>query len=325
MAKTALIAGITGQDGYYLTRLLLERGYCVAGLIPPQRRASLAKLDDLAERVRVCAVELTDSAGLLQVVEDLQPEEIYNLAAPSFVPNSWDDPLGTLDLVTGTATRLLAAVRQVGIPTRFYQASSSEMFGTVDRSPQDETTPFRPKNPYAAAKLHAHWTMVHHRERYGLFACSGILFNHESPRRPPSFVTRKVSLAAAAIKLGLRDRLEMGSLDAKRDWGYAGDYVDAMWRMLQADEPDDYAIGTGRLHTVRELVAAAFDYVGLDWQQYVEVNPKFLRADEHFQLVADPSKAKQQLGWQPQVSFEELLARMVKTDLERLQAGTVTL
>ena len=323
MAKTALIAGITGQDGYYLTRLLLERGYSVAGLIPPQRSASVAKLDELAERVQVCAVELTDATGLLRVVEDLQPDEIYNLAAPSFVPESWNDPLGTLDLVTGTATRLLAAVRQVGIPTRFYQASSSEMFGEVDCSPQDETTPFRPKNPYAAAKVHAHWTMVHHRQRYGLFACSGILFNHESPRRPPAFVTRKVSLAAATIKLGLGDRLEMGNLEAKRDWGYAGDHVEAMWRMLQADEPEDYVIGTGQLHTVRQLVATAFDCVGLDWQQYVEVNPKFLRPDEHFQLVANPAKAQQQLGWQPQVSFEDLLAQMVAADLEGLQQGTI--
>ncbi len=323
MAKTALIAGITGQDGYYLTRLLLERGYSVAGLIPPQRSASVAKLDELAERVQVCAVELTDATGLLRVVEDLQPDEIYNLAAPSFVPESWNDPLGTLDLVTGTATRLLAAVRQVGIPTRFYQASSSEMFGEVDCSPQDETTPFRPKNPYAAAKVHAHWTMVHHRQRYGLFACSGILFNHESPRRPPAFVTRKVSLAAAAIKLGLGDRLEMGNLEAKRDWGYAGDHVEAMWRMLQADEPEDYVIGTGQLHTVRQLVATAFDCVGLDWQQYVEVNPKFLRPDEHFQLVANPAKAQQQLGWRPQVSFEDLLAQMVAADLEGLQQGTI--
>jgi len=324
MAKTALIAGITGQDGYYLTHLLLERGYCVAGLIPPQRRASLAKLDELAERVRVCEVELTDAAGLLRVVSELQPDEIYNLAAPSFVPESWNDPLGTLDLVTGTATRLLTAVRQVGLPARFYQASSSEMFGAVDCSPQDETTPFRPKNPYAAAKLHAHWTMVHHRERYNLFACSGILFNHESPRRPPSFVTRKVSLAAASIALGLSDRLEMGSLDAKRDWGYAGDHVEAMWRMLQAEQPEDYVIGTGCLHTVRELVATAFDCVGLDWQRYVEINPQFLRPDEHFQLVANPAKAQQQLGWQPQVSFADLIARMVEADLQRLQQGTLS-
>lgn len=319
MAKTALIAGITGQDGYYLSRLLLEKGYQVAGLIPPQRCKSIEKLGEIAEQIKVCNVELTDAPGLLSVVEQLQPDEIYNLAAPSFVPDSWNDPLGTLDLVTGTATRLLAGVRQVGIPTRFYQASSSEMFGEVNCSPQDENTPFRPKNPYAAAKVHAHWTMVHHRQRYNLFACSGILFNHESPRRPPSFVTRKVTLAAASIKLGLGEGLEIGNLDAKRDWGYAGDYVEAMWRMLQAEEPEDYAIGTGCLHSVRELVATAFACVDLDWEKYVAVNPKFFRPDEHFKLVADPSKAKQNLGWEPQVSFETLIEKMVLKDLERLQ------
>ena len=321
MAKTALITGITGQDGYYLSHLLLEKGYQVVGLVPSQRQNSVAKLGSLASRVKIYAVELTDNQALQEVVKQQHPDEIYNLAAPSFVPDSWNDPLGTLDLVTGTATRLLAAVRQVGLETRFYQASSSEMFGEVDRSPQDERTPFRPKNPYAAAKLHAHWTMVHHRQHYGMFACSGILFNHESPRRPPSFVTRKVSLAAASIKLGLSEALEMGSLDAKRDWGYAGDHVEAMWRMLQADEPEEYVIGTGQLHSVRELVEAAFGCVGLDWQRYVCVNPKFFRADEHFHLVANPGKAKSQLGWEPQVSFEQLIEKMVLNDLERLQTG----
>ncbi|MGK7904971.1 MAG: GDP-mannose 4,6-dehydratase [Hormoscilla sp.] len=321
MTKTALIAGITGQDGYYLSELLLSKGYRVLGLVPPERQSSVVKLGALANQVEIYAVDLTDSGALKEVVEQRHPAEIYNLAAPSFVPDSWNDPLGTLDLVTGTATRLLAAVREVGLDTRFYQASSSEMFGEVDRSPQDENTPFRPKNPYAAAKLHAHWTMVHHRQRYGLFACSGILYNHESPRRPPSFVTRKVSMAAASIKLGLSEVLEMGSLDAKRDWGYAGDHVEAMWRMLQADVPEEYVIGTGKLHTVRELVAAAFDCVGLDWQRYVVVNPKFLRKDEHFQLVADPGKAKGQLGWEPQVSFEQLVEKMVLHDLECLQTN----
>ncbi len=325
MDKTALITGITGQDGYYLSRLLLERGYRVVGLLPPHRNTSLDKLGPIANQIKVCSVALTDAAGLLNVVEQLRPQEIYNLAAPSFVPDSWNDPLGTLDLITGTATRLLTAVRQVGLDTRFYQASSSEMFGEVDRSPQDEETPFRPKNPYAAAKLHAHWTMVHHRQRYGLYACSGILYNHESSRRPPSFVTRKVCLAAASIKLGLRDTLEMGNLEAKRDWGYAGDHVEAMWRMLQASEPEDYVIGTGQLHSVRELVTAAFDCVGLDWTRYVVVDPKFLRSDEHFQLVANPTKAKTNLGWEPQVSFETLIEKMVFKDLERLQSGSVML
>ncbi|MEO1742249.1 MAG: GDP-mannose 4,6-dehydratase, partial [Cyanobacteria bacterium J06629_9] len=287
------------------------------------RQASLAKLDELADKIEVYSVDLTQSADLLTAVEQLQPSEIYNLAAPSFVPASWEDPLGTLDLITGTATRLLAAVRQVGLDTRFYQASSSEIFGNVQSSPQSETTPFRPKNPYGAAKLHAHWSMTHHRERYGLFACSGILYNHESPRRPPRFVTRKVTLAAASIKLGLKQGLRMGSLEAKRDWGYAGDHVEAMWRMLQAETPDDYVIGTGILHSVEDLVRLAFACVDLDWTQYVESDPNLFRPDEHFQLVACPDKANQNLGWQPAISFEGLVEKMVVRDLERLKAGTV--
>ncbi|WP_080809205.1 GDP-mannose 4,6-dehydratase [Halomicronema hongdechloris] len=323
MTSTALITGITGQDGYYLSRLLLDKGYRVVGLVPPDRQESVTKLDDLADRVDIYSVDLTDSQALRLAVEQLLPTEVYNLAAPSFVPDSWADPLGTLDLITGTATRLLDAIRAVKLRTRFYQASSSEIFGDVQSAPQSEQTPFRPKNPYGAAKLHAHWTMVHHREHYGLYACSGILYNHESPRRPPQFVTRKISLAAASIKLGLTDRLVMGNLDAKRDWGFAGDYVQAMWQMLQMKAPDDYVIGTGCLHTVRDLVAAAFAAVDLDWTGYVEVDPTLIRADEHFQLVANPTKAKQKLQWTPQVSFEELIEHMVRQDLERLQAGTV--
>ncbi len=323
MRKTALITGVTGQDGYYLSHLLLEKGYHVVGLVPPDRQQNVAKLGAIAAQIEIYPVNLTDSNALIQMVEQKHPDEIYNLAAPSFVPESWNDPLGTLDLVTGTATRLLDAVRKANLPTRFYQASSSEMFGDVRCSPQDEETAFRPKNPYAAAKVHAHWTMVHHRQRYGLFACSGILYNHESPRRPPNFVTRKVALAAASIKLGLRNQLEMGSLEAKRDWGYAGDHVEAMWRMLQAEEPEEYVIGTGKLHSVQELVATAFACVDLPWEEYVIVNPKFLRQDEHFQLVANPIKAKTKLGWTPQVSFEQLIEKMVIKDLERLQSGAI--
>ena len=323
MAPTALITGITGQDGYYLSRLLLDKGYRVVGLVPPSRQSSVTKLGELANRIEIYFVDLTDSHGLSVAVEQMQPDEVYNLAAPSFVPQSWGDPLGTLDLVTGTATRLLTAIRQIGLKTRFYQASSSELFGYVEASPQSELTPFRPKNPYGAAKLHAHWTMVHQREHYGLFACSGILYNHESPRRPPQFVTRKVSLAAASIKLGLSDRLYMGNLDAKRDWGFAGDYVDAMWRMLQADAPEDYVIGSGKLHSVRDLVSIAFESVNLDWPQYVDVDPNLLRVDEHFQLMANPEKARQKLSWQPQISFERLIEIMVQTDLERLKTGSV--
>lgn len=323
MTKTALITGITGQDGYYLSCLLLERGYRVVGLVPPARLGSVAKLGEVADQVEIYPVDLTSADGLLQVVYSLQPAEIYNLAAPSFVPASWDDPLGTLDLITGTATRLLKATRQMGLNTRFYQASSSEIFGEVRACPQTAETAFRPTNPYGAAKLHAHWTMVHHRERYGLFACSGILFNHESPRRPPQFVTRKITLAAAAIKLGKRDRLSIGNLDAKRDWGFAGDHVEAMWRMLQAETAQDYVIGTGILHTVRDLVATAFGCVGLDWEKYVEQDPLLVREDEHFQLVANPAKAKANLAWEPQVSFEQLIATMVRADLQRIEAGSV--
>ncbi|MGC1306746.1 MAG: GDP-mannose 4,6-dehydratase [Phormidesmis sp.] len=323
MTETALITGITGQDGYYLSQLLLEKGYRVVGLVPPARQSSVAKLEELAQQVEIYSVELTDPQALCQAVEQLQPTEIYNLAAPSFVPDSWKDPLGTLDLITGTATRLLSATRQLGLSTRFYQASSSEIFGEVRSAPQTADTPFRPKNPYGAAKLHAHWTMVHHRERYGLFACSGILYNHESPRRPPQFVTRKISLAVASIKLGLRSSLSIGNLEAKRDWGFAGDHVEAMWRMLQADTAEDYVIGTGVLHTVRNLVETAFSCVDLDWQKYVETDPDLIREDEHFQLVADPSKARRNLGWEPQVSFEKLVETMVMADLQRLEAGSI--
>ncbi|MEM9087841.1 MAG: GDP-mannose 4,6-dehydratase [Cyanobacteria bacterium P01_F01_bin.53] len=323
MTQTALITGITGQDGYYLSQLLLKKGYRVVGLVPPSRQSSVTKLGELAEQVEIYSVALTSAEALTQAVEQLQPTEIYNLAAPSFVPKSWEDPLGTLDLVTGTATRLLSATRELGLPTRFYQASSSEIFGDVQSAPQTAETPFRPKNPYGAAKLHAHWTMVHHRDRYGLFACSGILYNHESPRRPPQFVTRKISLAAASIKLGLRSKLSMGNLQAKRDWGFAGDHVEAMWRMLQADKAEDYVIGTGILHTVEELVTAAFGCVDLDWQDYVETDPNLIREDEHFQLVANPIKAKKNLNWEPQVSFEQLIETMVQADLQRIQAGTI--
>ncbi len=320
MGKTALITGITGQDGYYLSQWLLSQGYRVVGVVPEQRRSHLNKLGDLVEQLEFFPVALTDPAGLMAVVEEVQPQEIYNLAAPSFIPDSWQDPLGTLDLVTGTATRLLDAVRKTGLDSRFYQASSSEMFGDVTTAPQDEGTPFRPKNPYAAAKAHAHWTMVHHRQRYNLFACSGILYNHESPRRPPNFVVRKVTHGVAAIKLGLSDRLLIGNLSAKRDWGYAQDYVQAMWRMLQTDQPEDYVIGTGQLHSVQELVETAFALVDLDWQKYTEVVPDLIRSDDHFQLVANPQKAKTQLGWQPQVSFTQLIENMVKADLALLQA-----
>lgn len=323
MTKTALITGVTGQDGYYLSRFLLQKGYRVVGLVLPQRQSSLAKLGSLVKKLEIYAIDMNDTTVLSGLLAQVKPQEIYNLAAPSFVPDSWDEPLETLDLVSGTATRLLVAIRQAGLATRFYQASSSEMFGQVDSSPQDENTPFRPMNPYAAAKLHAHWTTVHYRQHYNFFACSGILYNHESPRRSPQFVTRKVCLAAAAIKLGISDRLELVNLDAKHDWGYAGDYVEAMWRMLQQDRPEDYVIGTGKLHSVKELVVTAFESVGLDWTRYVVVNPNLARPNEHSLLVANSTKAKQKLHWQPQVNFDQLLEKMVLKDLERLQNGTI--
>jgi GDPmannose 4,6-dehydratase len=323
MSKTALITGVTGQDGYYLSRFLLQKGYRVVGLVLPQRQSNLAKLGSLVNKLEIYAVDMTDTTVLSGLLEQVKPEEIYNLAAPSFVPDSWNNPLYTLDLVAGTATRMLMAIRQAGLETRFYQASSSEMFGQGSRSPQDEKTPFRPMNPYATGKLHAYWSTVHHRQQYNWFACSGILYNHESPRRPPQFVTRKVCLAAAAIKLGISDRLEIGNLEATRDWGYAGDYVEAMWLMLQQTQPEDYVIGTGKLHSIKELIATAFESVELDWTRYVVVNPTLIRPDENFQLVANSTKAKQKLQWQPQLSFEKLLEKMVLKDLERLQNGTI--
>lgn len=323
MTKTALITGVTGQDGYYLSRFLLQKGYRVLGLILPQRQSNLAKLGSLVNKLEIYAIDMTDTTVLAGLLAQVKPQEIYNLAAPSFIPDSWHDYLETSDLVARITTQLLMAIRQAGLTTRFYQASSSEMFGQVDRSPQDENTPFQPMNPYAAAKLHAHWTTVHHRQHYNGFACSGILYNHESPRRPTQYVTRKVCLAAAAIKLGISDRLELGNLEAKRDWGYAGDYVEAMWLMLQQNEPEDYVIGTGKLHSVKELVATAFECVGLDWTRYVVVNPNLIRPDEHYQLAANFTKAKQKLHWQPQVNFEQLLEKMVLKDLERLQNGTI--
>lgn len=323
MKKTAVITGVTGQDGFYLSQFLLRKGYKVAGLLPLNRQHNLNKLGSLVERIQICTINLQNPDDLLGVIDTLRPTEIYNLAAPSFVPASWDDPLGTLDLVTGTATRLLKSVRDLKLASRFYQASSSEMFGNVTESPQDENTPFRPRNPYGAAKLHAHWSMSHHRERYDLFACSGILYNHESPLRPPQFVTRKVTLAAASIKLGFSDYLKVGNLDAKRDWGFAGDYVDAMWRMLQSDSPEDYVIGTGQLRTVRELVSLAFGAVDLDWEKYVVVEESLFRPDEHFQLAANTHKAKVNLNWTPQVTFNQMIETMVLTDLKRLKNGEI--
>ena len=316
MSRRALITGITGQDGSYLAELLLEKGYEVHGTV---RRSSVEKFEriqHIRERVSLHQMDLLDQLSIITVLEDVEPHECYNLAAQSFVPTSWNQPLLTGEFTALGVTRMLEGVRTVNPDIRFYQASSSEMFGKVRESPQNERTPFYPRSPYGVAKVYGHFITVNYRESYDLFAVSGILFNHESPRRGLEFVTRKVTDGAARIKLGLASTLSLGNLDAGRDWGYAGDYVDAMWRMLQRDEPTDYVIGTGTVHTVRELVERAFDHVGLDWQAHVLQDPAFHRPAEVEHLLADASKARDELDWEPRVSFDELVRMMVDSDLE---------
>ncbi len=316
--KTALITGITGQDGSYLAELLLTKGYRVVGMV---RRSSLEKferIDHLRDKIEICQADLLDQLSIIRVVEQIGPDEIYNLAAQSFVPTSWDQPVLTAEFTAVGVTRMLEAIHQLNRKIRFYQASSSEMFGKVRDVPQTEMTPFYPRSPYGVAKVYGHYITVNYRESYGIFAASGILFNHESPRRGLEFVTRKVSDAVARIKLGMQKELRIGNLDAKRDWGFAGDYVDAMWRMLQQSEPDDYVIATGETHSVRELLEVAFAHVGLDWQKYAVVDPRFVRPAEVDLLIGDASKARDKLGWQTQVSFRELVSMMVDHDLKRL-------
>tara|TARA_Y100000588_G_scaffold382798_1_gene471015 strand:- start:501 stop:1526 length:1026 start_codon:yes stop_codon:yes gene_type:complete len=320
VASNAFITGITGQDGSYLSEFLLEKGYHVHGLV---RRASTDNLQRIRhlldhERLTLHHGDLTDGGGLTRLVAELKPDEVYNLAAQSHVKISFDTPDYTTDVTAVGAVRLLEAIRSAGVKTRYYQASSSEMFGKVRETPQVETTPFYPRSPYACAKLFAHWITINFREAYGQFGCSGILFNHESPRRGETFVTRKVSMAVARIKLGLQDKLALGNLDAKRDWGYAKEYVEAMWLMLQQDEPDDFVIATGETHTVRELAQVAFDHVGLDWEQYTEVDPTYYRPAEVDMLLGDPGKAKRVLGWEPATKFEGLVRLMVDEDLKLL-------
>lgn len=314
----ALITGITGQDGSYLAEFLLAKGYEVVGVVRRTSHHSYERIDHLIPRVRIVAADLLDQHSLTMALQDVQPDEVYNLAAQSFVPTSFTQPVLTGEFTALGVTRILEAIRLACPSTRFYQASSSEMFGKVVETPQDEDTPFYPRSPYGVAKLYGHWITVNYRESYGLYAVSGILFNHESPRRGMEFVTRKVSDAAARIKLGLATELRMGNLEARRDWGYAGDYVDAMWRMLQADKPQDYVIGTGETHSVGDLVRIAFEHVGLDWERYVVVDPQFYRPAEVDLLLADPGKARKELGWSPSVSFEELVKMMVDADLARL-------
>jgi GDPmannose 4,6-dehydratase len=314
----ALITGVTGQDGSYLAELLLSKGYEVVGVVRRTSHHSYERIEHLLDRIEVVAADLLDQHSLTVVLQDTQPDEVYNLAAQSYVPTSWTQPVLTGEFTALGVTRILEAIRLVHPAARFYQASSSEMFGRVTETPQREATSFYPRSPYGVAKVYGHWITVNYRESYNLYAVSGILFNHESPRRGIEFVTRKVTDAVARIKLGRARELRLGNLDARRDWGFAGDYVDAMWRMLQQPNPRDYVIGTGQAHSVRELVEAAFGHVGLNWQDYVVTDPKFMRPAEVDLLLADPSKARKELGWSPKVGFRELVAMMVDADLERL-------
>ena len=321
--KTALITGITGQDGSYLAELLLEKGYDVYGMV---RRSSVEKYDrieHIKDKIELIQGDLLDELSLMTVLKKVKPTELYNLAAMSFVPTSWEQPVLTAEFTGVGVVKVLEAIRNVDPSIRFYQASSSEMFGKVREVPQSELTPFYPRSPYGVAKVYGHYITVNYRESYNLFACSGILFNHESPRRGYEFVTRKVTNAVAKIKHGLQDKLFMGNLDSKRDWGFSGDYVEAMWLMLQQPKPDDYVIATGETHTVRELVEVAFSHVGLNWEDYVEIDPKFIRPAEVDLLIGDPSKAKKVLGWKPKVNFEGLVKMMVDSDMAIWDKATI--
>ena len=319
MSRTALITGITGQDGSYLAEFLLQKGYAVHGMV---RRASTENFERIAHlrgKVALHQADLLDELSLIELMQKVRPDEIYNLAAMSFVPTSWTQPILTSEFTAIGVVRVLEAMRRVCPAARFYQASSSEMFGHVRETPQTERTPFYPRSPYGVAKTFGHYITVNYRESYNLFAVSGILFNHESPRRGMEFVTRKVSDGVARIKLGLQQTLSMGNLDAKRDWGFAGDYVRAMWMMLQAEQPDDYVIATGATHTVRELCEVAFSHVGLDWQAHVQTDPQFIRPAEVELLLGDADKARRVLGWKPSVDFAALVKMMVDADLARVR------
>jgi GDPmannose 4,6-dehydratase len=317
--KTALITGITGQDGSYLADFLLEQGYKVVGMVRRSSTVNFGRIEQIQDRITLAHGDLLDQTSLIDLVREHQPDEIYNLAAQSFVPVSWKQPVLTGEFTALGVTRVLEAMRAVAPQARFYQASSSEMFGKVREVPQNEKTPFYPRSPYGVAKVYGHWITVNYRESYDLFACSGILFNHESPRRGLEFVTRKVSHGVAQIKLGLAHELRLGNLESRRDWGYAGDYVKAMWLMLQQDQPDDYVVGTGETHSVRELCEVAFGCLDLDWEDYVISDPEFYRPAEVDLLVSDPAKARHALGWEPDVSFEELIQMMVEADLAHLK------
>ncbi len=319
MTKTALVTGITGQDGSYLAEFLLHQGYEVVGMVRRSSTVNFGRMEHIQDRITLAHGDLLDQTSLIDIMNQHRPDEIYNLAAQSFVPISWKQPVLTGEFTAIGVTRMLEAMRNVVPQARFYQASSSEMFGKVREVPQSESTPFHPRSPYGVAKVYGHWITVNYRESYGLFTCSGILFNHESPRRGLEFVTRKVTHGAAMIKLGLAHELRLGNLDSRRDWGYAADYVRAMWLMLQQDEPYDYVVGMGETHSVRELCQVAFGYLDLDWEKHVVVDPEFYRPAEVDLLVSDPSRARARLGWEPTVSFPELIQMMVDADLEQLQ------
>ena len=322
MSKRALITGITGQDGSYLAELLLDKGYEVVGAVRRLSAPNHWRIEHLLDRVDLRPADLLDQLSLIRLVDDVRPHEIYNLAAMSFVPASWEQPLLTGEYNAQGVTRVLEAIRQVDTSIRLYQASSSEMFGKVRETPQSELTPFYPRSPYGVSKVFAHYVTVNYRESYDLFAVSGILFNHESPRRGLEFVTRKVTEGAARIKFGRSSTLALGNLDARRDWGFAADYVRAMWSMVQQDEPSDYVVATGVSHSVRELVETAFSHVGLDWHDHVQTDAALLRPAEVEHLIGDSSKARQELGWEPSVDFTALVRMMVDADLERLSAVT---
>ena len=315
----ALITGVTGQDGSYLAELLLAKGYEVVGVVRRTSHHSYERIEHLLERIQVVAADLLDQHSLTVVLQETRPDEVYNLAAQSYVPTSWTQPVLTGEFTALGVTRILEAIRLVHPSAKFYQASSSEMFGRVTETPQRETTPFYPRSPYGVAKVYGHWITVNYRESYNLYAVSGILFNHESPRRGIEFVTRKVTDGVARIKLGLAQQIPLGNLDARRDWGFAGDYVEAMWRMPQKPSPQDYGVGTGQTYSVRDLVEAAFGHVGLDWREHVTRDPRYMRPAEVDLLQADPRKAERELGWTPKVGFRELVSMMVDADLERLR------
>jgi GDPmannose 4,6-dehydratase len=317
MSKVALVTGITGQDGSYLAEFLLSKGYKVYGLVRRSSTINFERLTHLQDKIELLPGDLLDQSSLISALRQCEPQEVYNLASQSFVPTSWNQPVLTGEFTALGVTRMLEAVRVVNPHIRFYQASSSEMFGMVRESPQNEKTPFYPRSPYGVAKLYGHWITVNYRESYDLFACSGILFNHESPRRGFEFVSRKVAYGAARIKLGTQKKLKMGNLDAERDWGFAGDYIQAMWMMLQPDKPQDYVVATGVTHSVRQLLEVAFGHLGLDYREYVEIDPALRRPAEVYHLRGDYAKAARELGWKPTVTFQELIEMMVDADMAR--------